>query len=128
MKNVKIIAGDKDLSGVNNVATFLQAPDSRDCQLSFRAFYGSHGASAIVNLEELTQNNVSWTCGDYKLKGRVTEYSVESTKGDGLITCSVVVSGVSSTVTPKPIQVQKESSDKDDTVTESQVHSGSMRV
>ncbi len=108
MDNVKILAGDKDISGLSNVATFVQSYDSRNCNLSFRVFFGSTGASSIAALEELARATSSWVCchekEEYKFRGQIKEYSMECAKGTGSITCSVVVEGTSDTPTVKSVE------------------------
>ncbi len=94
MDNVKILADDKDISGLSNTVTFVQLPNSQDCHLLFRVFFGSTGASSVALLEELSRADSTWVCGEDKFRGKIKEYSVESTKGTELITCSVVVDGV----------------------------------
>ena len=114
MDNVKILAGDKDISGLSNVATFAQASNSRDCSLLFRAFFGSTGASSVAMLEELSKVDSTWVCrhkgGEDKFKGKIKEYSVESTKDTALVTCSVVVVGTSDTPTAKSVEPRFEKS------------------
>ncbi len=104
MDNVKILAGDKDISGLSNVATFVQLPNSQDCRLSFRVFFGSTGASSVAMLEELSRADSTWVCGEDKFRGKIKEYSVESTKGVELITCSVVVDGVADMPVTKSVE------------------------
>ncbi len=108
MDNVKILAGDKDISGLSNVATFTQSSDSRNCNLSFRVFFGVTGASSVAALEELSRATSSWVCRhekeEYKFRGQIKEYSVECAKGTGSITCSVVVEGTSSTPAVKLVE------------------------
>ena len=108
MDNVRILAGNKDISGLSNVATFVQLPNSQDCHLLFRVFFGSTGASSVAMLEELSKVDSTWVCrhggGEDKFRGKIKEYSVESTKDTALITCSVVVDGVVDILATKSVE------------------------